>query len=61
MIIGTTLTKDEGEKILKSTPISSKQKIVTIGGDIKKLRKIYTNILGKEYDGKENFEETIKK
>lgn len=61
LIIGTTLTKDEGEKILKSTPISSKQKIVTIGGDIKKLRKIYTNILGKEYDSKENFEETIKK
>ena len=61
LIIGTILTKDEGEKILKSTPISSKQKIVTIGGDIKKLRKIYTNILGKEYDGKENFEETIKK
>ena len=26
LIIGTTLTKDEGEKILKSTPISSKQK-----------------------------------
>lgn len=61
LILGTNLTKDEGEKFLKLTPISSKQKIITIGGDIKKLRKIYTNILGKEYNGKEKFEEIIKK
>lgn len=61
LILGTTLTKAEGEEILKSTPISSKQKFLTIGGDIKGLRKIYTNILGKEYDGREKFEEIIKK
>lgn len=61
MILGVTLTKNEGEEFLNSTPISSKQKYLTIGGDIKRLRKIYTNVLGKEYNGKEKLEEIIKK
>ena len=61
VILGVTLTKNEGEEFLNSTPISSKQKYLTIGGDIKRLRKIYTNVLGKEYNGKEKLEEIIKK
>lgn len=61
LILGTNLTKNEGEEFLSSVPLSTKQKFLTIGGDIKKLRKIYTNILGKEYHGKEKFEEIIKK
>lgn len=61
LILGTTLTKDEGEEFLNSTPLSSKQKFLTIGGDIKRLRKIYVSVLGKEYNSKEKFEEIIKK
>lgn len=61
MILGVTLTKNEGEEFLNSISLSSKQKIITIGGDIKRLRKIYTNVLGKEYNGKEKLEEIIKK
>lgn len=61
MILGVTLTKNEGEEFLNSISLSSKQKIITIGEDIKRLRKIYTNVLGKEYNGKEKLEEIIKK
>ena len=61
VILGVTLTKNEGEEFLNSISLSSKQKIITIGGDIKRLRKIYTNVLGKEYNGKEKLEEIIKK
>lgn len=60
LILQTTFTKEEGEKFLNSISLNDRKTVLITKG-IKKLRKIYTNILGKEYNGKEKFEEIIKK
>ena len=60
LILQTTFTKDEGEKFLNSVSLNDRKTVLITKG-IKKLKKIYTNVLGKEYNGREKFEEIIKK
>lgn len=55
------LTEDESREILKKIPKSTKQKFVTIGKDIVKIRKVYTDILGREYNSVEKFSFVIAK
>lgn len=60
-IVQRNITEEEAEEILNKTPLSTKQKFLTIGKDIIKVEKIYTNILGKEYISIEEFQKIIKK
>lgn len=55
------LSEKESRELLNSIPKSSKQKFITIGKDIVKVRKIYVDILGREYDSVEKFSSIIEK
>lgn len=61
LITGKRYSPIESKKIIKDIPISSKQKIVTVGKALKSIRKIYVNNLGVEYDSKEKFVIRIQK
>lgn len=55
------LSEEDSREVLKNISKSTKQKIITIGKDIVKVRKIYVDILGREYDSVEKFSSIIEK
>lgn len=55
------LSEKESRELLEKIPKSSKQKFITIGKDIIKTKKVYTDVIGGEYNSVEKFSSTIKK
>lgn len=55
------LSEKESRELLISIPKSSKQKFITLGKDIIKIRKIYIDVLGREYNSVEKFNSAIVK
>ncbi|MDX8337524.1 hypothetical protein, partial [Candidatus Cetobacterium colombiensis] len=53
--LGFRVYSKDVKEFIKNYPVSSKQKFLTVGKAIKKIRKIYVNTLGVEYDSKERF------
>ncbi len=61
LISGEKYSPLKSKNIIASTPVSSKQKRISIGKLINNIRKIYTNNLGVEYDSTEKLISKIKK
>ena len=53
--IGEKVSANACKEFIKKYPVSSGQKFLTIGKATLNIKKIYTNILGVEYDSKEKF------
>lgn len=54
------LSEEESRELLSSIPKSTKQKFLTIGKEIVKIRKVYTDVIGREYNSVEKFSSIIK-
>lgn len=53
--LGFRVDAKDVKEFIKNYPVSSKQKCLSVGKAIKKIKKIYVNTLGVEYDSKERF------
>lgn len=61
LITGGNYTFLNSKEVLEGIPKSSTQKVLTIGRNIKNVKKVYVDVLGYEYNGIEDFKEVIEK